>query len=465
GKAVTYYRTRFEVTEAMMERGALFLRFKGVDYKAHVFVNGAYLDSHEGFFAPFEVEFTRHAHPGENTLLVKVENDAICMGNASWGADGKSFEGDKIYAATGPGYDDPEVGWHHCPPGMGIYQDVFVEARASLFIHDIFVRPMVEETRAEAWIEVWNCDKYRKNIGLELSVYGQNFRATVFRDRAFPVSQAMGPGVNYFRLSFDMPTDRLWDLDAPWLYQLQAKLADEKGRLQDISARPFGMRSFCMDEESEPRGRMILNNREIRLRGANTMGHLQQCVIKKDWDQLRDDLLLAKICNMNFLRFTQRPVQPEIYEYCDRLGMMTQTDLPLFAVLRRNQFCEDVRQAEEMERLIRAHPCNIMVSYINEPCPNANGNPRRHLTRTELEGFFRAADEVIRLQNPDRVIKPVDGDYDPPADGLPDNHCYCGWYNGHGLDLGRLHKGYWQHVKPGWMVGCGEFGAEGLDPV
>ncbi|MCK5381881.1 MAG: beta galactosidase jelly roll domain-containing protein, partial [Candidatus Latescibacteria bacterium] len=143
GKAVTYYRTRFEVTKAMMDRGALFLHFGGVDYKAHVFVNGAYLDSHEGFFAPFEVEFTPHAHPGENTLLVKVENDAICMGNASWGADGKSFEGDKIYAATGPGYDDPEVGWHHCPPGMGIYQDVFVEARAPLFIHDIFVRPIV----------------------------------------------------------------------------------------------------------------------------------------------------------------------------------------------------------------------------------------------------------------------------------------------------------------------------------
>ncbi|MCK5380866.1 MAG: glycoside hydrolase family 2, partial [Candidatus Latescibacteria bacterium] len=267
------------------------------------------------------------------------------------------------------------------------------------------------------------------------------------------------------RLSFDMPTDKLWELDAPWLYQLQVKLTDENGLLQDAAARPFGMRSFRMDAESEPKGRMVLNNREIRLRGANTMGHLQQCVIRKDWDQLRDDLLLAKICNMNFLRFTQRPVQPEIYEYCDRLGMMTQTDLPLFAVLRRNQFCEAVRQAEEMERLIRAHPCNIMVSYINEPSPNANGNPRRHLTRTELEGFFRAADEVIRLQNPDRVIKPVDGDYDPPADGLPDNHCYCGWYNGHGLDLGRLHKGYWQHVKPGWMVGCGEFGAEGLDPV
>ena len=71
----------------------------------------------------------------------------------------------------------------------------------------------------------------------------------------------------------------------------------------------------------------------------------------------------------------------------------------------------------------------------------------------------------MRLANPDRVIKAVDGDYDPPGPGLPDNHCYCGWYNGHGVDIGKLHKGYWQRVKPGWHYGCGEFGAEGLDPV
>jgi hypothetical protein len=59
----------------------------------------------------------------------------------------------------------------------------------------------------------------------------------------------------------------------------------------------------------------------------------------------------------------------------------------------------------------------------------------------------------------------VEGDYDPPGETLPDNHVYCGWYNGHGLELGKLHRGYWVPVKPGWMYACGEFGAEGLDPA
>lgn len=484
GRAVTYYRTEFELTNEMMTKGALLAAFDGVDYKAHVFVNGAFLGSHEGFFAPFEFDFTAHARLGKNVLMVKVENDYICMGSVG-GVDLQTLDGDKIYAATGLGYDDSKLGWHHCPPGMGIYQGVRIEARARQFIHDIFVRSLPEENRAEAWIEVQNCDLSNAPISFELSVFGQNFKAAVFRDRCVMptttdirghgdldkhlkpvVEKFAGPGISQFRLSFAMPRARRWDLATPWLYQLQVRLLDENGICLDARKQQFGMRAFRQDENSTPKGKFYLNGREIRLRGANTMGHEQLCVFRKDWAQLIDDILLAKICNMNFLRFTQRPVQREVYEYCDRLGLMTQTDLPLFGCLRRNQLSEAVRQVKEMERLVRPHACNILISYINEPFPNGQGRPHRNLTRDELENFFDMASRVVRMSNPERVIKCVDGDYDPPASaGMPDNHCYCGWYIGHAIDLGRLNRGWWIPVKAGWHYGCGEFGAEGLDSL
>jgi hypothetical protein len=466
GRAVTYYRTTFDVSRTMLDAGAVFVSFKGVDYKAHVFVNGHYLGSHEGFFAPFEFDATPVVHKGKNILVIKVENDAICMGNDSWGEDGHLYDGDKIYAATGPGYDDPQVGWHHCPPGMGIYQTVCVEARPKIFISDIFVRPLLNEKRAEAWIEVSSTHLLRKDISLKLSVFGQNFTKTLFKNREFPVPAPAGPSVNYYRFAFEVPNPKIWDLETPWLYQLQVEIADKETGCKDIQSRQFGMRSFRFDESGEPKGMFYLNDRKIRLRGTNTMGFEQQDVMKGDFDQLIDDILLTKICHMNFWRLTQRPVQDEIYEYCDRLGLMTQTDLPLFGMLRRNQFAEAIRQAGEMEKLVRNHPCNIAVSYINEPFPNALGKGHRQLLRHELESFFTAANEIVHLHNPDRVIKPVDGDYDPPAPtGLPDNHCYTCWYTGHGVAVGKLNKGHWQWVRPGWNYGCGEFGAEGLDPV
>jgi hypothetical protein len=487
GKAVTHYRAEITVTAEMRARGRIFLRFKAVDYIAHVFVNGSYLGSHEGFFAPFELDFTSCAREGANVLVVKVENDYIFLGNDDPPKDGKEspeYEGEKLYAATGLGYDDPLHGWHHCPPGMGICQDVIVEARPDLYVHDVFVRPVPGEGRAEAWVEVASTRKGEHEVLLDLSLYGENFEKTVFTGRTYtpgvqptlgrgdvPGKHALaaiplrvGPGVNLFQVPVEIPSPRLWSPAEPWLYRLQVKLR-EGDALRDAASSVFGMRSFAMDETSTPKGRLYLNGTEVRLRGANTMGFEQQDVLHKRWDRLVDDILLAKICNMNFLRLTQRPVQSEVYEYCDRLGLMTQTDLPLFGVMRRTKFAEGVRQAEEMERLVRGHPCNIMVTYINEAFPLARNKPHRNMLRHELDGWVEAANHAVRLVNPDRVIKPHDGDYDPPETGLPDHHCYNGWYNGHGLGIGRLHRGYWQRVKPGWLYGCGEFGSEGLDPV
>ncbi len=482
GKATTFYRMRFDLTESMLAKDAIYLCFKGVDYKAAVYVNYRFVGFHEGFFAPFEFQITDYVHEKDNVLLVVVDNDAV-----------HSDGGEKIYAATGLGFDDSKVGWHHCPPGMGIYQDVYVEGRSAVSISDIFVRPMENLEDASCWIEVSAAGPMKKKVRLELSLYGQNFDETVFTALAYapstnlevglgdslteaqtkaddvyhkPMPLFVQQGRNQFKIPFHIPGARRWSNSNPWLYQVQVRLLDEEGTLLDCRKQQFGMRFFSMDTEGERKGRFVFNGETIRLRGANTMGHEQQCIYKGDMDQLMDDILLAKLCNMNFLRITQRPVQPEFYEYCDRMCLMLQTDFPLFGMLSREKFCECIREAEEMERLIRSHACCILVTYINEPFPNASNQPHRCLERRELEEFFAAANIAVRLQNPDRVIKPIDGDYNPPEEtSLPDNHCYPCWYNGHGIDIGRLYKGYWMYVKPGWYYGCGEFGTEGLDPV
>jgi hypothetical protein len=273
-------------------------------------------------------------------------------------------------------------------------------------------------------------------------------------------------GVNYIRIPFELKNFRTWKQEQPWLYSLHVQLKNKENETVDVQSKHFGMRSFRMDTVNIPKGKMYLNNNFIRLRGANSMGFEQNDVKNKNWNQLRDDILLAKLCNMNFIRFTQRPVQSEVYDYCDMLGMLNQTDLPLFGAIRINQFKEVVKQAEEMERLVRSHPSTVVVTYINERFPNAEGSPQRSFSSpSDIFKIFSALDQAVLLSNPDRVIKSGDGDYDPPGPGLPDSHCYNTWYNGHAMDLGKFHKGYWQLIKPDWLYGCGEYGAEGLDPL
>ncbi len=478
GKHTAYYKTKFNITKEMLAHESIHICFKGADYIASVLINGNFVGRHEGFFAPFDFAMHKYVKEGENELLVKLENDVAMVAS-----------GDKIYAATGPGFDEPEIGWHHCPAGMGLFQSVYVEARSDVYMQNLFVRNEADFETMELWAEVYSFGAEEKSIEFDFSVYGQNFSETVFENERYtpttdrkigvgdslnealtrkdnllgvPITLTLKSGLNYFKIPFSIKNAKRWELNEPNLYEAQLTVI-ANGVKKDIQCVEFGVRTFTMDTENTPKGKMFFNGRQIRLRGANTMGHEQQDVIKGDFEQLLTDILLAKICNMNFFRLTQRPVQDEIYQYCDMLGMLTQTDLPLFGKLRINQFCEALRQVGEMERLVRPHACNIMASYINEPFPNADNAPHRNLSRKDLMTFFTCADNVTLMNNPDRVIKHVDGDYDPPSETLPDNHCYTMWYNGNGVDIGALNAGEWMPIKPDWYFGCGEFGTEGID--
>ena len=478
GYAKQVYETSFTLNEISPDK-AYFISFGAADYRAVVYVNGSCVGVHEGFFAPFSFNVDREIKKGENKLKIELYNDYIYMGNAPLGKP--RCEGDKLYAATGLGWDDPDFGWHHCPPGMGIPGEVALEIKNRLSLSDIFVR------QNEILVEVYNEDYEGREIELRYSLYGRNFKACVFEDKSYTPSTlrtvGMGDtltqsqvadslnqgfampakrGTNVYKIPFDTKDLRLWTPDEPYLYELVVELFSD-GKIYDRKSTHFGNRSFVQDTSADTKGMFYLNGEKIKLRGANTMGFEEQDVLRGDFSQLIDDILLAKLCNMNFLRFTQRPVASAIYDYCDMLGMMAQTDLPLFGCMRRTKFAEGVRQAEEMERLIRNHPSAIIISYINEPFPNASNEPHRHLERGELESFFTACDLAVKILNPDRVIKHVDGDYDPPSETMPDNHCYPMWYNGHGIDIGLLNKGFWLPTRPGWYYGCGEFGAEGLD--
>ncbi len=475
GYAVTYYRTEFSLSEEELQKESQWICFKGVDYKARVYINGAFVGEHEGFFSPFEFEFTGQARPGKNICVVAVENDFIPMGsNREY--RGEVYTGDKVYAQTGVGYDEPLMGWHHCPAGMGIWQDVCIEGRSEFFIQDIFVRPVTYE-KAEVWLEIYGTKVGMRDLTVDLSVYGQNFEETVFEHKKYvPETTAfhsnevlplrMERGINYLQIPVEIPHARLWDTKTPWLYQVQVRIKDEKGSILDSRKRQFGMRFFTMDTDTNPKGVFRLNGRKIRFRGVNSQGREQRRVFLKDFEGLFQDYLLAKVGNINYLRITQRPVQSEVYDCCDKMGLLVQTDFPAYGSMRRNKIAECVKQAQEMEHLIRSHPSCIICSYINEPFPNAENRPHRCIQRNEMEDFFVCADKMIHILNPDRIIKPIDGDYDPPVGyGLPDYHCYTCWYNGHGIDLGLLHKGYWMPVKEDWNYGCGEYGMEGMDPV
>jgi hypothetical protein len=188
--------------------------------------------------------------------------------------------------------------------------------------------------------------------------------------------------------------------------------------------------------------------------------------MREDYEQLIDDILIAKVANLNYYRMTQRPVHDEVYTYFDMLGMLCQSDFPLFSYLKPSAVGEALKQVREMEIHTRNHPSVILESFCNETLDRtAWGKEQYNLSRYEIEKFFNAAREVVEIYNPDRVIKYCEGDYAPleKTHGISDFHCYTYWYVSHGMPSGKLQKGYLPPIRPDWMTGCGEFGVDGLD--
>ncbi len=462
-KAEAVYKRTLLISKEQMAAPKLILHFNAVDYIAEIFVNGKPAGGHTGLFGAFEFDIKPLLHAGSNTLEIKVYNDAVMMGDNFFLGENRKF-GKKLAACGGPGWNEPGYakGWSVCPPGFGIWQDCYIESRSDCYVNDLFVRPLVDALKAEVSLEV---PVTAKNIEVYYSLYGQNFKAKLAGKKQvdsseISISKSTAPdGFVTLRFVVDIPSQqlRLWSPETPWLYQLQVALK-QNGNWTDAAGRQFGMRSFVQSDTSTPRGRFYLNGKEVKLRGANMMGNIMQCVMRKDYQQLIDDILLAKIAGMNFWRMTQQPCQQEAYEYFDKLGMMAQTDMPAFNGYRSDVVPEVKAQFSEMMRLVRGHPSNALISYLNEP----DFTKPVMLSREQHQDLFYGFDSTAQVMNPGQVCKWVDGDYVNLSPRFSDHHDYDIWY---GNGIRKRYFGEWHDTRAGWMYGCGEFGAEALDAV
>lgn len=461
-----FYRTEIEIDKKTGKHYVL--DFQGVDYIGEVYVNGRMAGRHIGFFAPFSVEITDYVRNGKNTILVVAKNHLTTLGVSD--KNGKRCFGDKIYAATFLGYDEPELGWHHCPAGAGIWGSVKLVTLGRHRIKDIYVRPDIDksEITVNTIIDTFEFHgdfaEFKGKISYTLE--GRNFKETVFENKEGKPLTPITVSENYLTDTFKLDTFKLWTPDTPYLYEITVTLTDLDGNVLAEGQTHFGMRKFHMDENSTPKGALYLNNERVIMRGANEMGHLPRCVMEGDFEQLIDDILIAKVCHLNFYRVTQRPVHKEIYDYFDMLGMMCQSDFPLFSYMRYSILGDALKQVDEMERHTRNHPSVVIETFANETSdPSCWDHEQYAMSKEHVDKFCDAAKIVVEIYNPDRVIKYFEGDYAPQREcyGISDFHTYTFWYISHGMASGKMNKGYIPGIRPEWMCGCGEYGTDGLD--
>jgi beta-galactosidase len=142
-------------------------------------------------------------------------------------------------------------------------------------------------------------------------VIGRSQVEAAMKRRSRGVAGAMAS----FAVEIDAEDVKLWSAEEPNMYTMLLTLQDEDDDLEVIRVR-VGLR------ESEVRhGRLLINGREVTLRGVNHHEHDEKLGHVTPLDKMLADVILMKKFNFNAVRLSHYPHDEAFYSLCDELGL------------------------------------------------------------------------------------------------------------------------------------------------
>lgn len=352
------FRRIFQTPDFAYKRARL--RFEGIDYFAQVWVNGAFVGCHEGHFAPFDLDITRFLTANDVTLTVWV--------SAPWDAANPSgtYPSDHVIRGLVKGLYEHGEGM--IPPNvnpLGVWRPVWLLLDQGVSIDHIQIRTQLDGT-VDLRFRVTNstddlcCGELKLSVAA-INHIGQSTQA------CHPL--ALLPGTHYLAHTLHIPDVHLWwswDQGEPDMYRLDAHIVNSEGQVVDAKHEQFGVRTVRL-ERTPQRFTYWLNERPVFVRGSSYMPdlYLSQC----DADTLAHDVTLAQQANLNLLRVHVHVSPPELYDLCDRMGMLIWQDFELNWVHNFSpQFEVRARRLQhEMIELLGNHPAIITWACHNEP--------------------------------------------------------------------------------------------------
>jgi len=294
-----WFRLDFEIPREFGGEGKrVLLRFLRIRHYAKVFLNGQECGENWGQRAPFEVDATSAARPGEiNRLEVWVHS---CSPD---------------YAMPGKKVDDPRVLQRLCTLAgyrqqATIAEDVFLVSRPDVHVSDVLVIPSVRTKALAARLTVANESARPRDLKLANRVFLGSKEVLRLPDRTVVV----GPHEQVtLTVSVPWPDARFWGYPPygePVLYDLETRLGEREGEQTDRLVTRFGFREVWAEGD-----RLFLNGKELRLLGY----WVPEASGRTVWT-LRMAALQSVGCNAIHNHAEQR--EPAFYDVADELGIL-----------------------------------------------------------------------------------------------------------------------------------------------
>jgi hypothetical protein len=345
-----WYRTTFQVPAG--DKGRRFqLIFKGINYRAAVWVNGHQVaDSSKmaGMFAEYFLDVTDYVKAGEqNALAVKI----YPLDYPGLPAREQLKALDDFYENGGPTGDIGKnvtmlcsVGWDWIPPvrdrNMGIWQPVFLRTTGGVTIshpHVITELPDLPDTstaRLSLSFFVKNLTGAKTKGKLSVVIIPENFKGeSIQLTKEITLNAGYAGKIELNSNTFSQLLIRqphLWwpiHYGRPDLYRLEAEFVSSAG-VTDRSTVVFGIRTVSSKTVNTAQSfhrDFYVNGQRVYLLGG---AWVPDMMLNTDSTRYDDELRLCRNANVNLLRIWGGGITPPdvFFDLADRYGLMVWSD-------------------------------------------------------------------------------------------------------------------------------------------
>ncbi len=124
-------------------------------------------------------------------------------------------------------------------------------------------------------------------------------------------------------VSFAVKSPKLWTAETPNRYQVEFALVDQSGKTLHIEKDKFGFRTI----ETRASDGLYINGKKVNIRGVNRHSFWPETGRTLNKTLNIEDVKLIKSMNMNAVRLSHYPADPDFYDACDSLGLYVMSEL------------------------------------------------------------------------------------------------------------------------------------------
>lgn len=272
----------------------VFIIFGACDWKTKAWLDGNLLGEFQGGYTPFEFDLTPFLKPGSTqTLVVKVDDTEHPF----------KLEGKQGYGEA-----------------KGMWQTVYLETRGKLAFRNVHFQPDIDKQNVT--VKAYLNAAAPSDVTVKLSFLNGN--------QSKPeIVQKVKKGVS--EVSFIVPVEKmhLWNLDDPFLYDVQVALA-EKNVESDRVTTYFGMRKIsAMNLPGLNFPYVALNNKPLYLQLTLDQSYHPDGFYTFPSDEfMKNEILNSKKIGLNGNRIHIKVEVPRKLYWADKLGLLIMADVP-----------------------------------------------------------------------------------------------------------------------------------------